>query len=286
MIQKYIESNFPVSLYHTVASHGWVHLAPWSWDGSARLGRAERLKSGETVWVDVTQKSLTSFVVEIDTEELNLSEQIKILSNVTRWFSLQWDSLPAIRFAKSLDPRVARFIEQGGGRFLRGSTFYEDLIKTICTINANWAFTVRMVESLVHQLGNQTFPTPVQIVKAGEEVLRRDLKLGFRARVIAELSQGLLNKYAIDEEGNSVGEPISFDDLIKLRGIGQYSASHVAMLCHDFSHIPIDSEVTHYCGLRYKLDPEAIESFFEPWGEYKFLGYKVGRILDHLNWAG
>ena len=137
MIQKYIESNFPVSLYHTVASHGWVHLAPWSWDGSARLGRAERLKSGETVWVDVTQKSLTSFVVEIDTEELNLSEQIKILSNVTRWFSLQWDSLPAIRFAKSLDPRVARFIEQGGGRFLRGSTFYEDLIKTICTINAN-----------------------------------------------------------------------------------------------------------------------------------------------------
>lgn len=287
MIQKHIESNFPVSLCHTVSSHGWVNLAPWSWDGnSGHLGRAERIESGQVVWVEVTQESTTRFVVEIDIEELALSEQGKILERVTRWLSLQWDPLQVIRLAKRRDSRIARFIEQGGGRFLRGSTFYEDLIKTICTINANWAFTVRMVESLVHQIGNQTFPTPVQIVNAGEEVLRRDLKLGFRARVIAELSHGLLDKHVVDEDGNSIGESISFDDLIKLRGIGQYSASHVAMLCHDFSHIPVDSEVTHYCGIRYKLDPQDIESFFEPWGEYKFLGYKVGRILDHSNWAG
>jgi hypothetical protein len=33
--------------------------------------------------------------------------------------------------------------ERGGGRMLRGSCFYEDFIKTVLTINANWSATCK-----------------------------------------------------------------------------------------------------------------------------------------------
>jgi hypothetical protein len=36
--------SWPIDLELTVGSHGWAHLAPWSWDPEAgRLRRAERI---------------------------------------------------------------------------------------------------------------------------------------------------------------------------------------------------------------------------------------------------
>ena len=51
------------------------------------------------------------------------------------------------------------------------------------------------------------------------------------------------------------------------------------MLCHDFSHVPIDSEVTSYCKRYYGIDSKDIEPFFCEWGNYMALGYKLNQIL-------
>lgn len=280
MVLRRIESIFPISLYHTVAAHGWVRLAPWTWDSiHNELSRPERLENGSIVTIKLSQSVVQEFKIHIDKPGLEQFEYHKIESTVKRWLSIDWDPTPAIRIAETLDQRVARFIESGGGRFLRCSTFYEDLVKTVCTINANWGFTNRMISSIVDRLGDGVFPRPLDLIESGETFLRHELRLGFRAKVMVELSNQLLEKGVIDCQGNLIHSKPRFDDLLGLNGLGPYSASHLMMLCHDFSKVPIDSEVTKYCKERYNIEPDNIETFFAAWGDYKFLGYKLSRIL-------
>jgi 3-methyladenine DNA glycosylase/8-oxoguanine DNA glycosylase len=130
------------------------------------------------------------------------------------------------------------------------------------------------------------FPSPLEIIDHGEDFLRQELRLGFRSIVLAESSSQLLEKGFIDDQGNLVQTDLNFEDLVALRGIGPYSANHLMMLTHDFGRIPIDSEVTRYCKEHYDLEPEDIEFFFNKWGEYRFLGYKLSRIIGDTNWTG
>jgi N-glycosylase/DNA lyase len=280
-----IFSRYPISLTQTVISHGWVQLSPWNWNiVKKKLSRTEQLHSGKLV--DITLGQLSAKNISIQTNcAVNGVETNQIKSIVSRWISIDWDPRPAVKISQSLDPRIALFIKLGGGRFLRSTTFYEDFVKTICTVNANWSFTSRMVSNLVGQLGDGLFPTPQQLINCGEETLRSDYRLGFRARVLVELSTHMLNDGWIDGKGNLIKTVLRFEDLLQLRGVGPYSGNHLMMLNHDYSHIPIDSEVTLYCRESYGLEPETIESYFERWGDYKFLGYKLHRILNSTKWT-
>ena len=125
-----------------------------------------------------------------------------------------------------------------------------------------------MVLSLVNRFGEGVFPTPLEVISYGEDFLRKELRLGFRSRVIAESSRELLEKGFIDDRGNLIHLDLKYEDLIALRGIGHYSASHLMMLTHNFGCIPIDSEVTRH-----------------RWGKYRFLGYKLSRIVEDTNWT-
>lgn len=266
-------------------SHGWVKLAPWHWDSEKKeLSRLELSASGNTALVKVSQLDSRSLTVQTPGETLGKTDTVDTARAVQRWFSLNWDPRPAIQTAEKIDPLVALFIKQGGGRFLRSTTFYEDFVKTICTINTNWSSTVRMVASLVDQLGTGTFPSPVTVLDCGEQRLRKDIRLGFRARVLAELSSQLLDLSWIDNQGNLLHTNITFDGLREMRGIGEYSASHLMMLAHQFERIPIDSEVTAFCRQRYRVEPNDIQTFFAEWGTFRFLGYKLQRILNSRYW--
>ena len=287
MEQFELRCPYPVSLRHTVSSHGWVNLAPWHWDAeTVELSRTERLETGRLAPVRVSQSNARSVVVKIDVDNLGRQEFEEIEAIVKRWLSIDWNPMDAVRVAEINDPRIALFIKNGGGRFLRGSTFYEDFVKTVCTINASWAFTVRMVSSLVTQIGNGVFPTPSMVVERGEKFLAQEVRLGFRARVLAESSQELQRLGIVDSKGNRSDTELVHEDLLGLRGIGPYSSNHVMMLCHDFSRVPIDSEVSAYCRERHGMESEEIEVFFDVWGDYRFLGYKLERILERTNWVG
>ena len=222
-------------------------------------------------------------MVTVDGSELDQHEVDFVEGTVRRWLSVEWDPRPAIRVAGAIDSNVATFIKSGGGRFLRCSTFYEDFVKTVCTVHATWASTRRMVSSLVNGLGDGTFPTPAQILDHGEEYLRKHLRLGFRSRVLIESTRLLLDDGTVDERGDLLDAAIAFEDLLRLRGVGEYTASHVMMLLGDFSRVPVDSEVTRFCKTRYGIEPKEVDSFFDRWGQYRFLGYKISRALsDHV----
>ena len=282
--QFQIESPFPISLRHTVSSHGWVNLEPWRWDESRQeLSRPERLSSACQVVIRVTQRGPRGFMVTVDGSELDQHEVDFVEGAVRRWLSVEWDPRPAVRVAAAIDSNIATFIKSGGGRFLRCSTFYEDFVKTVCTVHAIWASTRRMVSSLVSLLGAGTFPTPAQVLDHGEDRLRKELRLGFRSRVLAESTRRMLDEGTIDERGDLVGGTIAYEDLLSLRGVGGYTASHIMMLLGDFSRVPVDSEVTRFCKSRYGIEPKEVDSFFERWGQFRFLGYKLLRaISDHV----
>ena len=282
-----LQLPLPISLVDTVNSHGWVHLAPWNWDSDRReLSRPECIDGSNVFTVTVNQSTLTEVDIRIGGQAVNDLLAERAPSLVRRWISITWDPSDAINIAEVMDARIAQLLADGGGRFLRSSTFYEDFVKTICTVNTNWSSTKRMVTLLVEEIGNGVFPTPLMIADCGEAALRQRCKLGFRSPVLMNATTELLSENVISDSGDLRPGGISYQELLSIRGIGPYSASHVAMLEHDFSHIPVDSEVSKYCEEKYLLKPDQVAGFFESWGDYRFLGYKLSRILDQRNWIG
>ena len=271
-----LESPHVVSLEHTVRSHGWYLLAPWTWDDERMaLSRPERLPSGSPASVEATQHGPKSVLVKVDGPNIGPEDVEAARERVARWLSTNWDPGPAIDTAARMDPGAADAIRGGGGRFLRGSNFYEDFAKTVCTIQISWAGTLRMTRALVDSVGGGTFPTPREVVDAGESGLREVGRLGFRAPQLLASTERLLARGLVDEHGNGSEERITYDELIELPGIGPYAASHVAMLLHDYSRIPVDSAVTSFFRERYGLEPAQIEPYFDGWGGFRFLGYRL-----------
>ena len=124
------KSTSPVSLYNIVVSHGWAKLAPWKWDmENCELSRTELTITGEPSTVKVSQTDSRIVQIHVNSEKLDKLSIDQIDQSVRRWLSLDWDPGFAINTAQNIDPRISAFIQQGGGRFLRCSTFYEDFVK-------------------------------------------------------------------------------------------------------------------------------------------------------------
>lgn len=272
-----IETPFDISLRLTVQSHGWVDLSPWRWDaGTEVLSKSERDQSGHAMQVRVTQSSSRAIAVDVESDD-EIPSRSDVRGIVDRWLSLGWSPSGAIEAAERLDPAITGLLRSGGGRMLRCGTFYEDFIKTVCTIQISWAGTRRMVDSLVGLSEDGLFPTPSEVMSMGEAGLRSEVKLGFRAPVVVDATRSLLKEGLIDKHGRGDENRISYESLIGLRGIGPYAASHLAMLLHDFSRVPVDSAVARHCKESFGIEPSEIESFFEEWGKYRFLGYSLSR---------
>ena len=167
--------RWPVDLALTVASHGWVHLEPWRWEPDAgRLARIESI-GARLGTIEITQRAPSAVIVRW--EGFGTVDAPEVLGRVRRWLSADWDPSAAITAL----PEDAALIKRGGGRMLRGSSFYEDFVKTLLTINTSWSGTCRMVAALIAEPGGGSFPGPEALLDYGEEHLRRRAKLGFRA---------------------------------------------------------------------------------------------------------
>jgi len=275
-----LQFRWPLDLALTVASHGWVHLAPWQWDpDQGRLARAERI-GDHLGTIEVIQHRDDAMAV--GWTGFDDAKESEILTRVRRWLSADWEPTPAIAAL----PGLADLISRGGGRMLRGSTFYEDFAKTVLTINTSWSATCRMVAALVAEPGGGRFPEPAALLDYGEERLRVEAKLGFRARTLTRATRQLLDDGAITTSGDGLPERLGHDYLLDLYGIGPYAAAHCRLLLHDFSRIPVDSSVTAYLRERYAGDAAAFSAEQSIAGEYVALGYRLTRLREKLQRAG
>jgi 3-methyladenine DNA glycosylase/8-oxoguanine DNA glycosylase len=269
--------EFPIDLGSTVASHGWAHLAPWHWDhDTGILARCERID--RTIGtLAIRQRDAASILIE--SEDLGPSAEPEIRRRVRRWLWADWDPAEAVVML----PEHGAFIQRGGGRILRCSSFYEDFVKTVLTINTAWSSTCRMAAALVAEPGGGAFPLPEIILEYGEGRLRERAKLGFRAATVFTATRRMLEDGIIDRDGE--GQP-DYDYLIGLPGIGPYAAAHCRVLLHDFSRIPIDSVVIAHLRQRHDTDPVAFAATHAQWGAYLALGYRLARLREKLDSAG
>lgn len=267
--------SWPVDLALTAASHGWVELAPWQWDPQrAVLARRERI-AGRLGTIAVAQAEPDSLSLRWD--GFAEAERPEILRRVARWLSADWE--PAAAIAALEGSPAAALIARGGGRLLRGSTFYEDFVKTVLTINTAWSATCRMAAALVAEPGGGAFPEPLQVLDYGEARLRERARLGFRAATLHAATRRMLEDGAIGPDGE--GRP-DHDYLLALKGIGPYAAAHCRLLLHDFARLPVDSVVTAHLRQRHGTDPEAFVAARAAWGAYLALGYRLLRLDEKL----
>jgi 3-methyladenine DNA glycosylase/8-oxoguanine DNA glycosylase len=269
---------WPIDLGLTVASHGWVHLEPWRWDGeSGTLHHVERI-DGRIGTIAVRQHDERTLAVTWDGVPDDAAPEI--LRRVARWVSADWDPAPAIAALGAGFADEAALVAAGGGRILRCSTFYEDFVKTILTVNTSWSGTCRMSAALVAEPGGGAFPAPEALLDYGEERLRRIAKLGFRAPTVVAATRRMLDDGAIDEEGHGRPELLDHDYLTSHKGIGPYAAAHCRMLLHDFSRIPIDTVVVAHLRARHDTSPVEFIAARAACGAYLGLGYRLMRLRE------
>jgi len=283
MASASLEFAWPIDLALTVASHGWVHLEPWRWDAeTGTLSHAERI-GGERGTVSVHQRDPTRLAVAW--EGFPGVQPSEILRRAARWVSADWDPAAAIDALGAGFAEEAALIVRGAGRMLRCSTFYEDFVKTVLTVNTSWSGTCRMTAAVVAEPGEGAFPEPAAIVDYGEERLRRVAKLGFRAPVLMSATRRMLDDGAIDTAGNGDAERIDHDYLIGLKGIGPYAAAHCRMLLNDFSRIPVDSVVVAHLRERHDTSPTEFIAARAECGAYLGLGYRLMRLKEKFQVA-
>jgi N-glycosylase/DNA lyase len=275
--------DWPVDLGLTVASHGWVHLAPWEWEAeTGTLSHAERIGARQG---RIAARQLDPKTLAVSAEGFRAEDRPEILRRVTRWVSGDWDPAPAVA---TLGPGFAEevaLIARGGGRLLCCSTFYEDFIKTIATINTSWSSTVRMCAALVAEPGSGAFPGPEALIDYGEERLRGIAKLGFRAPVVVATTRRMLDDGVIDADGHGHGARLDHDYLVGLKGIGPYAAAHCRMLLQDFSRIPVDSVVVAHLRERHDTTPAEFIAARAECGAYLGLGYRLMRLREKFQVA-
>ena len=160
-----IPARLPFRFLSVVHSHGWVQLAPFSFDEeTATLSYIDRLSNGRVLEYQITEQDNG---ITVKTGKLTKSEQKEVSERVTWMLGLDMD-FSAFYAASKREPKLLQARKMARGRVLRSPTLFEDVVKTILTTNTLWSATIRMNQNLINQYGpsldddseKRAFPSP------------------------------------------------------------------------------------------------------------------------------
>jgi 3-methyladenine DNA glycosylase/8-oxoguanine DNA glycosylase len=237
--------SFPATVY----SHGWCALEPFGIVEDPLTLTHALLIDGTPV--DIKIKSLNSKTIRVGIQ----SE--KPLDNTNR-AAIATTVRHILRVDESFDEfyRIVKkgkehrwIIRFGAGRMLRSATLFEDIIKMITTTNCSWSLTTLMVKNLCRSLGRlspsgkYTFPRPADIAAHSETFLRNEIRAGYRAPYLLEVSEAIAaGKVDLD---SYYAKDLSTEELYKkltaLKGIGPYAAENLLKLLGHYDHLGLDS---------------------------------------------
>jgi 3-methyladenine DNA glycosylase/8-oxoguanine DNA glycosylase len=272
------------SFWHTVNSHGWCSLQPFSVDKERlSLERIFTLAEGSLASCHITAPQGTSLHVAVSSSEklsniqhLDLKRQIGSCLRLTENFS---------DFYREVG-RHARYRWIAGkkaGRLLRAPTVFEDVIKMICTTNCSWSLTEIMVENLVEKLGrpfddsHKSFPSPKALAGVTEQFLRKKIRAGYRSPFILEFAENVAAEKIEVESWRSLEIPadILLKELRSIKGIGEYAAGNLMKLLGRYDYLGLDSWVrSKYYELYHKgrkVSDQTIERNYQPYGKWRGL---------------
>lgn len=279
-----LAARSPFQLQTVVNSHGWIQLAPFAATEGGGLRYVTRLSSGRVTAVAV--EAIADGVAAEVEDELDSAESASLNAQLSWMLGLEQDFSEFYALARQ-EPKLAQMAARAQGRVLRSPTLFEDVIKTMLTVNTTWSGTIRMNAALVRQYGSpwpgdptrHAFPTPEQLADLDEPTLRATVKAGFRTPYILGLARAVAAG-DLDLEGLKSAEfstPDLKKRLLAIKGIGDYAAANLLMILGRYDHIPIDSWALKVVSYEWPMDRPAerqdVENAFARWGAWKGLAF-------------
>jgi N-glycosylase/DNA lyase len=275
------------SLKSTIFSHGWSDLAPFKRHvDPLQIDYILKIPSGQVHHLHIS--SLNDLQLEIDTESVvNDNTREQILTMVKRMFRLDEDYTEFYQLARQ-SPEFSWITDFNAGRLLRCGTLWEDMVKMLCTTNCTWRLTQIMVENLVKKLGKsagsekgnkseQAFPDPRNVAACGENFLRQEIKMGYRAPYLLGFSQAITEgKINLpDFESDNISTPDLYKQLRSIKGFGDYAVSNLLKLLGRYDYLGADSwSRKKFTGKHFDAKPcddSVITSHYEKFGSWSGL---------------
>lgn len=279
-----IAARKPFNFTSVVNSHGWLQLAPFSYDETTNaLDYILQLSNGRVIEIKLRDGSDS---VMVETTKLDKAERREVVDKVDWMFGLDMD-FSRFYSASGGEPKLARVKRHSLGRVLRSPTVFEDVVKTILTTNTLWTATKNMTRKLVDRYGallegqpeKRAFPNPDSIAASSPEILKEAVRVGYRAPAIHQLAVRVANGQ-LDLESLKTSTLPTLElrkQLMTINGVGPYAAANLLVILgrHDF--IPIDSYalkmVSHEWYQGEPITAKEVEKHFEKWGEFKGLAF-------------
>jgi 3-methyladenine DNA glycosylase/8-oxoguanine DNA glycosylase len=227
----------PVDLARTLASHGVATLPPQLVDPPAgMLQTTLALGTAQARTIRIRPSDPGQVAVDAVGGDLPSATGSQLLATARKLLNLDQD-LSRFYALAAKDPALG-WVTSGAGRMLRSPTVFEDVVKTICTTNCSWSATIRMVTSIVTDLGEpapdgrRAFPAPAALAAAGEAFYRDQARAGYRGkyllRLAADVAGGVLDLEQLRDP--DLPDPEVSQRLLALPGIGLYAAAHVMLI--------------------------------------------------------
>lgn len=275
----FIETPKNFDYKRTVWSHGWYQLLPFEFEKESwTLGTVISCPSPVFVKINAAENGLK---VEIE-ENIGNEGETKIIKDVRHIFRLDDDLRDFYKLTQK-EKHLKWVAKQKAGRMLRSATVFEDLVKTICTTNCNWAMTKMMVTNLVNKLGEVTtdgrksFPTAEAMAKMPVEFYKEEIRAGYRAEYFKELAEKIVEGNLDVENWLTTDLPTKQlkKEMKKVKGVGNYAAENLLKLLGRYDGLALDSFLR---GEFYKkhnqgnsCEDKQIEAHYESFGEWRGL---------------
>jgi 3-methyladenine DNA glycosylase/8-oxoguanine DNA glycosylase len=271
------------NFWATVYSHGWCALPPFHVNKEERRIHAV-IPNGDGGYdhVSLYEKKRT-LVVSVENKSTLTPQEISHISKYIFSIFRTEESFEEFYTETKKHPRYRWVSKRGAGRLLRCPTVFEDVVKMICTTNCRWALTETMVKALVTKLGTHihgavySFPPPEAIAACSESFLRKEIRCGYRAQYLLEVSQKIVGgKLTIEEWRTS---DASTEELFKqvrsVKGVGEYAAGNILKLLGRYDYLGLDS----WCRTKFyeifkngrKVKDSTIEKQYAPFGKWRGL---------------
>ena len=233
-----LTAKAPFRLAAVAVSHGWFQTAPFSWDPRAQV--LERVEPLGTLRIHGAKDG-----VRVDAPApLGPEQRPAVAVRVTRMLQLDADLSGFPEAVRAVDRRLARDLAAyGGGRVLAGGSLFEDVVKGICGTNTTWTQAVTAINRIASLGPGGAFPGPADVLRAGEDWLRTEARVGYRGPAIVAASRSAIDGTLAEIDGDSAAGDTDRTEagLRRLAGIGPATSGFLLLLMGHFDRPSIDS---------------------------------------------
>jgi len=297
-----LKTDTPFSLKTTVLSHGWHECSPMSWSEGGRCFQIIQRNQDKAYRVSVTEssrrKGQVTLRVEVEGDNLDASIMARTKKNLRIILGLDSDLSEFYELCRDHPTlHVAPLI--GAGRGLRSVCMAENILKVLCSTNVNWSQAVKMINRL-GQLGPivphfrnlSAWPTPREILRAGEKYLLEVCRVGYRTESILEFCRNVCDGRFDPQELDALAasDDVSNEEIIErlrsVRGIGPTSANYLLSFLGRHDRLSIDTAtIAHVARVHTKGQKptlKKIENIYAKYGKWK---NKVWWVEHWLSWG-